>query len=402
MPTPAPQSPHGYPAEVLRVALRLGLTSFGGPIAHLGYFERVYVRERAWLSAEQYAALVGLCQILPGPTSSQVGFLIGLHRAGWRGALAAWVGFTLPSALLLYGCARLSTRVQGPLVGATVHGLKLVAVAVVAQAVWSMARGLCTDAGTALIGLCAAALLLASGAPAAQLAALAAGFVAGLLWCRPANVPPPMADPLASGRAAWLALATFAVLLLALALLAWRYPHSGVALAQVFYRAGALVFGGGHVVLPLLRAPLVPGWLSDDAFLSGYGLAQAVPGPLFTVAAYLGAIAAASAPTAGAVIALLAIFAPGLLLAIAGSSLWGALAHRTRLRSGITGVNAAVVGVLAAALYNPVWTSAVHDAADVAVAAGALLLLMTHRVPALVVVALCAAVSVLRRTFSGG
>jgi len=401
MPTPPPRSPHGHPAEVLRVALRLGLTSFGGPIAHLGYFERVYVREHAWLSAEQYAALVGLCQILPGPTSSQVGFLIGLHRAGWRGALAAWLGFTLPSALLLYGCARFAMRVQEPLAGATVHGLKLVAVAVVAQAVWSMARRLCTDAATGPIGLCAAALLLASGAPAAQLAALAAGFVAGLLWCRPASVPP-HAEPLAGGRAAWLALAAFALLLLTLALLAWRYPHSGVALAQVFYRAGALVFGGGHVVLPLLRAPLVPGWLSDDAFLSGYGLAQAVPGPLFSVAAYLGAIAAANAPTAGAVIALLAIFAPGLLLAIAGSSLWLTLAHRARLRSGITGINAAVVGVLAAALYNPVWTSAVHDAADVAVAAGALLLLMTQRVPPLVVVALCAAISIVRRTFNGG
>ena len=170
----------------------------------------------------------------------------------------------------------------------------------------------------------------------------------------------------------------------------------------MFYRAGALVFGGGHVVLPLLRAPLVPGWLSDDAFLSGYGLAQAVPGPLFSVAAYLGAIAAANAPTAGAVIAPIAIFAPGLLLAIAGSSLWLTLAHRARLRSGITGINAAVVGVLAAALYNPVWTSAVHDAADVAVAAGALLLLMTQRVPPLVVVALCAAISIVRRTSNGG
>ena len=386
---------------MLRVALRLGLTAFGGPIAHLGYFERVYVRERAWLSSEQYAALVGLCQILPGPTSSQVGFLIGLHRGGWRGALAAWVGFTLPSALLLYVCARLARQVQGPLVDATVHGLKLVAVAVVAQAVWSMARRLCTDATTGLIALCAAALLLASGAPVAQLAALAAGFAAGLLWCRPANVPPVAADPLVRGGAAWMALAIFGVLLLALALLAWRHPHSGVALAYAFYRAGALVFGGGHVVLPLLRAPLVPGWLSDDAFLSGYGLAQAVPGPLFTVAAYLGAIAAANAPTAGAVIALVAIFAPGLLLAVAGSSLWTALAHRVRLRAGITGVNAAVVGVLAAALYDPVWISAIHDAADVAVAAGALLLLMTQRVPPLGVVALCAAVSVVRRAVTG-
>jgi len=396
MPTPAPRAPQGHPAEVLGVALQLGLTSFGGPIAHLGYFERTYVRERAWLSARQYAALVGLCQILPGPTSSQVGFLIGLHRAGWGGALAAWVGFTLPSALILYACARLSTQVQGPLAGATVHGLKLVAVAVVAQAVWSMARRLCTDTSTGLIALCAAALLLAIPAAGAQLAALAVGFAAGLLWCRPASVPALAAEPLARGRAAWLALATFSVLLLALALPSWRYPRSGVALAQVFYRAGALVFGGGHVVLPLLRAPLVPGWLSDDAFLSGYGLAQAMPGPLFSVAAYLGAIAAVSAPTAGALIALLAIFLPGLLLAVAGSSLWTALAHRTRLRAGITGVNAAVVGILAAALYDPVWTSAIHDAADIAVAAGALLLLMTQRVPPLVVVALCTALSIVR------
>jgi chromate transporter len=381
--------------------LRLGLTSFGGPIAHLGYFERAYVREHAWLSAEQYAALVGLCQVLPGPTSSQVGFLVGLHRAGWRGALAAWVGFTLPSALLLYACARLAAHVPGAWAGALVHGLKLVAVAVVAQAVWSMARRLCIDASTRLIALCAAALLLAAGAAGAQLAVLAAGFAAGLLWCRPASVAPVAADPLAGGRAAWLALGTFSLLLLALPLLSWRYPYSGVALAQVFYRAGALVFGGGHVVLPLLRAALVSGWLSDDAFLSGYGLAQAVPGPLFTVAVYLGAIAAASAPTAGALIALVAIFLPGLLLAVAGSALWTALAHRTRLRAGIAGVNAAVVGMLAAALYDPVWTGAVHDAADIAVAVGALLLLMTQRVPPLVVVVLCVALSIVRASSSG-
>jgi len=397
MPVPAPRQPQGHPAEVLRVALRLGLTSFGGPIAHLGYFERVYVRERGWLSAEQYAALVALCQVLPGPTSSQVGFLIGLQRAGWRGALLAWVGFTLPSALLLYACARLATHVQGPLADATVHGLKLVAVAVVTQAVWSMARRLCTDTGTALIAVCAAVLLLASSNSGAQLAALAAGFTAGLVWCHPESVPLLAAQSIVQQRAAWLALAASAVLLLALPLLAWRYPHSGIALAQVFYRAGALVFGGGHVVLPLLRAALVPtGWLSDDAFLGGYGLAQAVPGPLFTVSAYLGASAVPSAPAAGALIALIAIFLPGLLLAVAGSSLWTALAQRTRLRAGITGINAAVVGILAAALYNPVWTSAVRAPADIAVAAGALLLLATQRVPPLAVVLLCVAASIVR------
>jgi chromate transporter len=307
------------------------------------------------------------------------------------------VGFTLPSALLLYACARLAAHVQGPLAVATVHGLKLVAVAVVAQAVWSMARRLCTDTSTGLIAACAAALLLARSDSGAQLAALAAGFTAGLLWCRPASVPPLPAESTAQPRAAWLAFAAFTVLLLALPLLAWAYPHSGVALAQVFYHAGALVFGGGHVVLPLLRAALVPsGWLSDDAFLGGYGLAQGVPGPLFSVAAYLGASAVPSAPTPGALTALIAIFLPGLLLAVAGSSLWTTLAQRTRLRAGITGVNAAVVGILAAALYNPVWTSTVRAPADIAVAAGALLLLATQRVPPLVVVLLCAAASIVR------
>ena len=397
MPVVALRQAQGHAAEVLRVALRLGLTSFGGPIAHLGYFERVYVRERGWLSAEQYAALVALCQILPGPTSSQVGFLIGLHRAGWRGALLAWVGFTLPSAVLLYAGARLAMQAQGPLAGATLHGLKLVAVAVVAQAVWSMARRLCTDLSTAVIAAGAAALLLGASGSAVQLAALTAGFAAGLLWCRPASVPRLPTESTAQQRAAWLAFAAYTVLLLGLPLLAWRYPHSGLALAQVFYRAGALVFGGGHVVLPLLRAALVPtGWLSDDAFLAGYGLAQAVPGPLFTVAAYLGPSALPSAPASAALIALVAIFVPGLLLAVAGSSLWMALAQRTRLRAGITGINAAVVGILAAALYNPVWTSAVRDPADIAVAAGALLLLASQRVPPLVVVSLCVAASIVR------
>jgi chromate transporter len=380
---------------VLRVALRLGLTSFGGPLAHLGYFERTYVRERGWVTAEEYASLVGLCQILPGPTSSQVGFLIGLHRAGWRGALAAWLGFTLPSALLLYACARLAARVQGPVASALVHGLKLVAVAVVAQAVWSMARRLCNDAGTWLIAAGAMALLLASGGAGAQLAVLAAGATAGFLWCRPAPVP--VQDAAKEQRAATPSLAAFAVLLLGLSVLSWRYPHSGFALAQLFYRAGALVFGGGHVVLPLLRAALVPpGWLSDDTFLGGYGLAQAVPGPLFTVAAYLGAMAVPRAPSAGALMALIAIFLPGLLLALAGSSVWTTLAHHARLRAAMSGVNAAVVGVLAAALYDPVWLSGVHDGADLAVAGLGLLLLGSGRVPPLAVVVLCAAASLLR------
>jgi len=395
MPPQPARRPQGSAAEVLRVALRLGLSSFGGPIAHLGYFERVYVRERAWLSGEEYASLVALCQILPGPTSSQVGFLIGLHRAGWRGALAAWAGFTLPSALLLYGGARLAAHFHGPLAGALVHGLKLAAVAVVAQALWSMARRLCRDAGTWLIALGAMALLLATGDANAQLAVLAAAAAAGLLWCHPTAVP--ATGTAVQWRQPTAALAAFLLLLLALPLLSWRYPQSGFALAQVFYRAGALVFGGGHVVLPLLRAALVPaGWLSDDAFLAGYGLAQAVPGPLFTVAAYLGAMAAPAAPAGGAALALAAIFAPGLLLALAGSSLWSKLGQQARLGAALTGVNAAVVGVLAAALYNPVWVNAVHDGVDLAVAAIALLLLWSGRAPPLAAVLLCALASMLR------
>jgi chromate transporter len=396
MPQQAARRPQGSAAEVLRVALRLGLSSFGGPIAHLGYFERVYVRELAWLSGEEYAALVGMCQILPGPTSSQVGFLIGLHRAGWRGALAAWLGFTLPSALLLYACARLAANLHGPVAGGLVHGLKLVAVAVVAQAVWSMAQRLCSDAATWLIALAAMALMLATGNANAQLAALAGAAAAGLLWCQPTTVPV-TGTQVVQWRHATAALAVFLLLLVALPLLSWRAPQSAFAVAHVFYRAGALVFGGGHVVLPLLRAALVPaGWLSDDAFLAGYGLAQAVPGPLFTVAAYLGAMAVPSSPPGGAVLALAAIFAPGLLLALVGSSLWSQFARYARLGAALTGVNAAVVGVLAAALYNPVWVSAVHDGVDLAVAAIALLLLWSGRAPPLVAVLLCAVASLLR------
>jgi chromate transporter len=276
------------------------------------------------------------------------------------------------------------------------HGLKLVAVAVVAQAAGSMARRLCTDAVTWLIAAAAMALLAANVAASAsvQLAVLACAAAVGSLWCRPAAVPAQHAAR--EERVAVASLATFAGLLLALSMLSWRHPHGLFALAQLFCRAGALVLGGGHVVLPLLRAALVPGWLSDDEFLGGYGLAQAVPGPLFTVAAYLGAMAAPTAPSAAAVTALVAIFLPGLLLALAGSSLWSVLARHVRLRAAMTGVNAAVVGVLAAALYDPVWVSGVHGGADVAVAGGGVWLLASGRVPPLAVVALCAGASLLR------
>jgi chromate transporter len=393
----APGVRTGSAAEVFRVALKLGLTSFGGPIAHLGYFERAYVQERRWLSAAEFTGLVGLCQLLPGPTSSQVGFLVGLRRAGWPGALAAWSGFTLPSALLMYAFALLASRAQGPAMQAVVHGLMLTAVAIVAQAVWNMARSLCPDWQRMVIAVLAAVLLLLHGSPAMQLAAMSAGAVGGWLMCRAVQLPQftPAAD--LNPAAAWTMVALSCGLLLALPALALLDPHGAVALASIFYRAGALVFGGGHVVLPLLRDALVPGgWVSDDTFLTGYGFAQGLPGPLFTFAAYLGALSAsAHASALWALIALLAIFLPGLLLASAGMSLWSRLARAPAAPAILAGINAAVVGVLGAALYNPVWIAGIRGSADVAVAAAGFVLLQRWRTPPILVVALCVVASVL-------
>ena len=394
-----PRAPGGSPlqraGEVLEASLQLGLTSFGGPIAHLGYFERAYVRQRRWLSAGQYAGIVALCQVLPGPASSQVGFLIGLKRAGWPGALAAWLGFTLPSALIMYAGAGLAARLHGPLAAAALHGLKLLALAVVAQAVASMARRLCPDLPRAAIAVATAALLLAAGGAATQLAALAAGAIAGLLVCRDTAAPSLELVIPVSPRGAWLALTLFALLLAGLPVLAAQHPHGLVALADIFYRAGALVFGGGHVVLPLLRDALVPGgWITDEQFLTGYGLAQVVPGPLFSLAAYLGATASDVQPAAGgAAVGIVFIFLPGLLLAVAGAVLFSRAARHVSVRAGLAGINAAVVGLLAAALYDPLWKTAVHGVTDFGVAALALLLLAQWRVPPVVVAAVCVALS---------
>ncbi|KAF0124783.1 MAG: chromate transporter, partial [Elusimicrobia bacterium] len=279
--------------ETFLTSLRLGLTSFGGPIAHLGYFERAYVREKAWLTHEEYSQTVALCQLLPGPASSQVNFLIGLRRAGWAGGLLSWAGFTLPSALALYAFAVLAPATHGPLLGAALHGLKLVAVAIVAHAVWGMAPKLCPDRARTGIALGALSALLLFGGAFMQIAVIVLGAAAGALLCRgAAPVSGAQTSPIRPGTA-WTA-GTLALLLLALLpLLAAAKPGGLTAIADVFYRAGALVFGGGHVVLPLLRDALVPaGLLTDDAFLAGYGVAQAVPGPLFTLSAYLGAAAA--------------------------------------------------------------------------------------------------------------
>jgi chromate transporter len=392
---PLPRHANGSPVEVLQASVQLGLTSFGGPIAHLGYFNREYVQKRRWLSVEEYAACVSLCQLLPGPTSSQVGFLIGLRRAGIFGALAAWVGFTLPSAVLMYAFAILAPPAPGPLMQAVLHGLMLTAVAVVSQAVWSMARSLCADWQRAAIALAVAALLAFHSNAMLQLLALAGGAIAGSIVCRNlrfANIELPAAT---HHRTAWIALTVFGALFIALPALSAVAPHGPIALANIFYRAGAFVFGGGHVVLPLLQSALVPGhWISNEGFLSGYGFAQAMPGPLFTVAAYLGAAAApTNASLPWAVLALVAIFLPGLLLSFVGLSLWTRLARAPTALAMLAGINAAVVGLLGAALYNPIAVTAIHSALDAGVAVVGLVLLQWRRVPPILVAALCVAAS---------
>jgi chromate transporter len=389
--SPAAESRPGSAGEVFLVALRLGLTSFGGPIAHLGYFERTYVRERRWLTADEYAGLVALCQMVPGPASSQVSYLIGLRRAGWGGAFAAWAGFTLPSALVMFAFALLAPHLEGPATNVVLHGLKLVAVAVVAQAVWSMARNLCPDRPRAGLALLAAALLLVISGSFIQIAALLIDAIGGSLLCRNLPAAPGLPVMPVTLRTGGVALALFLILLLALPLAGVAAPHSLLALAGIFYKTGALVFGGGHVVLPLLRDALVPqGWLSDSTFLAGYGVAQAIPGPLFTFSAYLGAVVApAGAALLWSAVALIFIFLPGVLIALAGLPIWLWLGHHPAARAALAGINAAVVGILGAALYNPIWLSAIGNGRDVAIALTGFLLLERWRIPPLVIVVFC-------------
>ncbi|MFH0301092.1 chromate efflux transporter [Bradyrhizobium sp. 31Argb] len=383
----------GSPLEVLLVFLKLGLTSFGGPIAHIGYFRSEFVERRKWLDEQSYADLVALCQFLPGPASSQVGFSLGLMRAGYRGALAAWTGFTLPSAIALLLFAYGASALSGPVGTGLVHGLKLVAVAIVAQAVWGMARTLCPDRERASIATIAALFILFSTSSVAQIGAILLGGIAGLWLCRAAQPSGTshFAVPV-SHAAALTALAAFLVLLVGLPILARLWPYAGIALFDAFYRSGALVFGGGHVVLPLLREAVVtPGWVGDDVFLTGYGAAQAVPGPLFTFAAYLGAVVKTSPHgIAGAIIGLLGIFLPGVLILLAALPYWDSFRKRASAQAMMRGVNAAVVGILGAALYNPVWTSTVQTPRDFAIALVGFVLLMAWRAPPLVVVAFSA------------
>jgi chromate transporter len=391
----APTSPHaGSPLEVLLVFLKLGISCFGGPIAHIGYFREEFVVRRRWLDEQAYVDLVALCQFLPGPASSQVGFSIGLMRAGYPGGLAAWAGFTLPSAIILVLFAYGASVLIGAAGAGLLHGLKLVAVAIVAQAVWGMARTLCPDRERASIALVAALIILFSSSSVAQIAAIALGGIAGLFLCRgaaPAAVGHHIAMPI-SRTAGLVALTIFLVLLGGLPIVRNLGGSQGVALFEAFYRSGALVFGGGHVVLPLLRQAFVtPGWVSDNTFLAGYGAAQAVPGPLFTFAAYLGTVVTPSPHgVLGAALGLFGIFLPGVLVLLSTLPFWDNFRKRPHAQAIMRGVNAAVVGLLGAALYNPVWTNSVNAPGDFAVALIGFVLLTVWRAPPLLVVIISA------------
>ena len=384
----------GSTSEVLLAFLKLGLMSFGGPVAHLGYFRDEFVARRKWLDETTYVDLVALCQFLPGPASSQVGISIGMLRAGLKGALAAWVGFTMPSALAMiafaYGVASWADAGRG----AWLHGLKIVAVAVVAQAVWNMARTLAPDRERATFAVAAAVLMLALPSTVGQIAVIVLGAIVGwlLLPAEAREDGAALVVPLRRGIAIG-ALALFAVLLVGLPLAAGATGSHWVKLIDSFYRSGSLVFGGGHVVLPLLQQQVVPpGWVDNDTFLAAYGAAQAVPGPLFTFAAYLGAVMRTPPNgVVGGMLCLLAIYLPSFLLLVGTLPFWNELRRRAAVKAALSGINSAVVGLLLAALYTPVWTSAIQKPTDFAIGLAAFLLLMFWKVPPWLVVILGAA-----------
>jgi len=395
VPTGSARSPGGGAAEVLWAFLKLGLTSFGGPIAHLSYFRNELVVRRKWIGEEEYADLVALCQFLPGPASSQVGFALGLVRGGPLGAVAAWMAFTLPSAALLMAFGLWAGAMGGAVGSALVHSLKIVAVAVVAQAVWGMARSLAPDRTRSLIALAGMLIVIMAATSIGQITAIMAGGLAGLGFCR--DLPSaPLSGHLhfrISKSVGVVALVVFAGLLIVPPFMVQATGSHATALFASFYRSGALVFGGGHVVLPLLRAAVVDhGWVSSDAFLAGYGLAQAVPGPLFTFAAYLGAADhLAPGGVLGAGIALVAIFLPGLLLLVGTLPFWDSFRTRPSAQAAMRGANAAVVGILGAALYDPVWTSAIQGPKDFALAASGFVQLTAWKAPPWMIVALMVA-----------
>jgi len=379
--------------EVLRVSTRLGLTSFGGPIAHLGYFHEEYVKRRKWIDEQSYADLVALCQFLPGPASSQVGIAIGIARARLLGGIAAWIGFTLPSALALIAFAFGVGAFASASDAGWLHGLKVVAVAVVAQAVWGMARSLCPDRERATIAVLASIVTLAWPTAIGQLSSIAVAAVVGLMVFpgTASSSISHMRFPIGrkTGMAAWI---IFFALLLGLPLLRQIWTSHALEVFDSFFRVGSLVFGGGHVVLPLLQSEVVgPGWVTNEQFVAGYGAAQAVPGPLFTFSAYLGAVMG-TAPNGlpGALLTLVAIFLPSFLLVAGALPFWDLLRSVPVFQSALKGVNAAVVGLLLTALYKPVWTSAIYSPADFGLGLVAFGLLMFWKCPPWLVVVLTA------------
>ncbi|WP_162084917.1 chromate efflux transporter [Sulfuriferula nivalis] len=385
---------HQHPLEIFLIFLRLGLTSFGGPIAHLGYFRQEFVERYKWLDEHAYADLVSLCQFLPGPASSQVGIAIGLSRGGVSGAIASWLGFTLPSAILLviFGLS----SVENHLGSDWLHGLKIAAVAVVAQALWVMGKSLSPDKIRATIAICAAAMATLIPSSLGQLAAIAAGGFFGWAFLNVSTVLPHNSIQTKTGRNTGMALLMMFFILLVLLPVAASSTNSHIIkLFDSFYRVGSLVFGGGHVVLPLLQSQVVPsGWISNDAFLAGYGAAQAIPGPLFTFAAYLGAVSTQTPSSwAGAGIALTAIFLPSFLLIIGILPFWEQLRRYKTMQRAMLGINAAVVGILLAAFYNPVWISSIRSPVDFCLASTAFLLLVFWKSPPWLVVLLAALVT---------
>lgn len=377
------------PWAVFLIFLREGLTAFGGPIAHLGYFRDEFVTRRQWLTERSYADLVALCQFLPGPASSQVGIAIGLSRSGYTGALAAWAGFTLPSAVALILFALGIASYGDAIPTGVLHGLKVVAVAVVAQAVWGMARNLCPDIPRITVMAAATCFVLLVPSAWGQVGSIVIAAVIGLLLFKPQQVTAHDPLPISIRRRVglfWLML--FFVLLTGLPSLTAIFPNQTLLMVETFYRTGSLVFGGGHVVLPLLQAEVVPsGWVSNDTFLTGYGATQAVPGPLFTFAAFLGA-SMSQFPSGwlGGLICLLAIFAPSFLLIVGALPFWESLRRNTKTQAALMGINAAVVGLLLAALYQPVWISAIHAPQDFGLALVALVALMFWKLPPWLVV----------------
>lgn len=390
---PAFQSHRSSWGEVLRVFLKLGLTSFGGPIAHLGYYRAEFVARREWLDEKTYADLVALSQFLPGPASTKVGIAVGFLRAGYAGAFIAWAGFTLPSAIALVLFAYGVDAFGAALGGGWLHGLKVVAVAVVAQAVLGMMRTLAPDRTRATLAIIAAVIVLTFPTTWGQIGAIAFGFVAGVGILQVGAPADHVSLPIPAGRTAGaVLLAIFFAILLGLPLLVAAFPNHGLALFEAFYRAGSLVFGGGHVVLPLLQASVVPpGWVDNDAFLAGYGAAQAVPGPLFTFSAYLGAVMEPQPNGwAGAMLCLVAMFLPAFLITLGVLPFWDHFRRMPIVQSALRGINAAVVGLLLAALYDPVWTAGITGPYDFALAAAAFLLLFMWQAPPWLVVVLSA------------